>query len=239
LPDKPFSLIARQGDLTDQKRVSADSDAQQNQARPDGRRLRITQILHELSQGDPQDTLKLDEINRRLGDRAFGVVLLIFSLPNCLPLPGIPGLSFVTGLPVIFFAAQLALGLSAPYVPRWLRDKNLKKGQLAKLAAMSGRYLHWIERGLKPRLVTLISGVPERLIGLVSLLLALLLSLPVPLGNLLPGIALAVLALAIAGRDGAFAILGYMLSIAAVAWVAFLFWGGLEILNRLWRMIAA
>lgn len=228
-----------QHDLTDPKRLSSDSAPQQNQSQPNGRRLRITEILSELSQGDPEDTLKLDEVNRQLGDRAFGVVLLIFSLPNCLPLPGIPGLSFITGLPVIFFAAQLTLGLRAPYVPKWLRNKNLKKGQLAKLAAISGRYLHWIERGLKPRLVTLVSGIPERLIGLVSLCLAILLSLPVPMGNMLPGIALAVLALAISGRDGVFAIFGYILSIAAVAWVAFLFWGGLEILNRLWRLVAA
>lgn len=230
--------MQRQHDLADQNRVSSDSESEQNHGQPNGRRLRITQILSELSQGNPDDTLKLDEINRRLGDRAFGVVLLIFSLPNCLPLPGIPGLSLLTGLPVIFFAAQLALGLRAPYVPRWLRDKNLKKGQLAKLAAMSGRYLHWIERGLKPRLIALVSGIPERVIGLISLCLAVLLSLPVPMGNMLPGIALAVLALAIGGRDGLFAIFGYALSIAAVAWVIFLFWGGLEILNRLWRMVA-
>ncbi|MDY0882701.1 exopolysaccharide biosynthesis protein [Dongia soli] len=225
--------------MTDPKRLPGDSTSQQSQSQPNGRRLRITQILRELSQGDPNDTLKLDEVNRRLGNRAFGVVLLIFSLPNCLPLPGIPGLSFITGLPVIFFAAQLALGLRAPYVPRWLRDKNLKKGQLAKLAAISGRYLHWIERALKPRLIALVTGIPERLIGVVSLCLAVLLSLPVPMGNLLPGIALAVLALAIGGRDGVFAIFGYILSVAAVAWVMFLFWGGLEIFNRLWRMVAA
>ena len=208
-----------------------------NGGKTDGRRLRITHILRQLSEGDPADPITIEDISRRLGDRAYGILLLIFSLPNCLPLPGIPGLSFLTGLPVIFFAAQLAWGLPAPYVPRWLLNKNLKKGHLAKITAMSERYLRWIERGLKPRLVGLVSGLPERLIGLVALALALLLSLPVPLGNMLPGIALAVLSLAIAERDGILALIGYVLSVLATAWVFFLFWGGKALLDKLFSML--
>ncbi|MET1027549.1 MAG: exopolysaccharide biosynthesis protein [Dongiaceae bacterium] len=199
----------------------------------DGQRLRITHILRQLSEGDPADPITIDDISRRLGDRAFGILLLIFSLPNCLPLPGIPGLSLVTSLPVIFFAAQLTWGLQAPYVPRWLLNKSLKKGQLAKITAMSERYLRWIERGLKPRLIGVVSGMPERVLGLVALILALLLSLPVPLGNMLPGIALAVLSLAIVERDGALALIGHVLSVLAVAWVGLLFWGGKALLDKL------
>lgn len=208
-----------------------------NGDKTDGRRLRITHILRQLSEGDPADPITVEDISRRLGDRAFGILLLIFSLPNCLPLPGIPGLSFVTSLPVVFFAAQLAWGLPAPYVPRWLLNKNLKKGHLAKITTMSERYLHWIERGLKPRLIGVVSGLPERLLGVVALALALLLSLPVPLGNMLPALALAVLSLAIAERDGALALIGYVLSVFAVAWLGFLLWGGKTLLDKILSLL--
>ncbi len=97
--------------------------------------------------------------------------------------------------------------------------------------------MHWIERELKPRLIGLLSGVPERILGLVALTLALLLSLPIPMGNLLPGIALAVLSLSIVERDGLLTLIGYVLSILAAAWIGLLFWGGKTILDRAMALI--
>lgn len=83
----------------------------------------------------------------------------------------------------------------------------------------------------------LVTGLPERLLGLVALALALLLSLPVPMGNLLPGIALAVLSLSIVERDGLVALIGYVLAALAVAWVGLLLWGGKAMLDKLLDML--
>ncbi len=64
----------------------------------------------------------------------------------------------------------------------------------------------------RPRLSFLFGSVGERAIGLVCTLLALVLILPIPLGNILPAVAVSVLSLALVQRDGALAIFGYLLA---------------------------
>jgi hypothetical protein len=68
----------------------------------------------------------------------------------------------------------------------------------------------------RPRLRILFGPVGERLIGVVCTLLALVLVLPIPLGNLAPGATVAVLALALLQRDGLMALLGYLMAAVSV-----------------------
>ena len=51
---------------------------------------------------------------------------------------------------------------------------------------------------------------------MVCTLLALVLVLPIPLGNLAPGATVAVLALALLQRDGLLALLGYLMAATSV-----------------------
>jgi hypothetical protein len=65
----------------------------------------------------------------------------------------------------------------------------------------------------------MVAGPGERIIGVVALIHAVTLALPIPMGNLPQGIALILLALALIELDGLMAILGYVASLAAVAWL--------------------
>ena len=59
--------------------------------------------------------------------------------------------------------------------------------------------------------------VGDRLIGLAITFLALVLILPIPLGNMLPAASVATLSFGLVQRDGAVALLGYLLMLASVA----------------------
>ena len=52
-------------------------------------------------------------------------------------------------------------------------------------------------------------------IGVVCSLLAAVLILPIPLGNMLPAAAVVVLALSLTQRDGVFSIIGYVLALVS------------------------
>ena len=54
--------------------------------------------------------------------------------------------------------------------------------------------------------------VGDRLIGLVCTLLSFVLILPIPLGNLLPALTIAVLAFSMVQRDGLLVLVGYGLA---------------------------
>ncbi len=66
----------------------------------------------------------------------------------------------------------------------------------------------------------MVAGPGERIIGVIALIHAITLALPIPMGNLPQGIALILLALALIELDGLMAIFGYLASIAALAWLS-------------------
>jgi hypothetical protein len=72
----------------------------------------------------------------------------------------------------------------------------------------------------RPRLSALFSGPGQRLVGLVCTVFAIVLILPIPLGNILPAAAVSVLSLSLVQRDGVLALLGYGLAVASVGVLA-------------------
>ena len=78
-------------------------------------------------------------------------------------------------------------------------------------------YLDRLERGLKPRLTELINPAMEQAIGVLSVFLGLLLSLPLPLTNIPLTIPLVVLGVGLAERDGLMVAVGLVLGLITAA----------------------
>lgn len=200
----------------------------------DKSRYRSTsEILHDIV-GFHADVMTLRDLSAQLGDRGFGLMLLLLSLPNIIPLP-IPGISTITGIPVMFFAAQLCLGKERVWLPRWLAERQLPMSSLRPLIQKSLPVLRKLEKVIRPRLDTLTTRRFERLAGGIMLMLALLIALPIPLGNLPLGIAMAVLALAITERDGLVMIIGWLFTVIALCYFVALISGYAWIL---WKLIS-
>ena len=191
---------------------------------PDRRRLlrrqpkrKLSEILTDMAADDSRDRVSIADLVRAMDGRAFGALLLIFALPNALP--AIPGTSGILGLPLLFLAAQMALG-RAPWLPRFIASRGMARADFTTLV---GRVTPWLERADKltaSRLHLLVDGPAERLIGLVCLVLATVLVLPVPLGNMLPGLAICMFALGLLERDGLWVLAGVLTGVVAigVAW---------------------
>lgn len=177
------------------------------------RAKRISTVLRDLC-ADADARVTIGEIVDRFGRRAFGALLFIFSTPNLLPLP--PGSSTILGAPLVLLAPQVAVGVKAPWLPRFIDRREISGADLNKAF---GRMLKWverIERVSRPRLLFMFGALGDRLIGAVCTLLALVLILPIPFGNLLPALAVAVLAFALVQRDGVLALIGYLLATISV-----------------------
>lgn len=190
-------------------------------------------ILHDFV-GFHGETISIRDLSAQLGDRGFGLMLLLFALPNTIPLP-IPGISTLTSLPLIFFAAQLCLGKERIWIPRWLADRQIPMSSLRLFIQKSLPWLRRLEKFVKPRLDKITTRSFERFAGGLMLVLALLIALPIPLGNLPLGIAMAVLSLAIIERDGVVMITGWLFTIFALCYFAALIsgyaWG-------IWQLIS-
>jgi len=173
----------------------------------------LSELLSQLCHGS--GPLTIGEMVDLFGERAFGALLFAFSVPNLLPLP--PGSSTVLGAPLLLIAPQLMFGVPAPWLPKSLNRRTIDRGALAKGFAKLIPGLRRIERVSQPRLDFVFGPLGDRLIGFVCTLLAAVLILPIPLGNMVPAVAIAALSFGLVQRDGAVVLLGYLAALTSAA----------------------
>ncbi|WP_451984008.1 exopolysaccharide biosynthesis protein [Azospirillum endophyticum] len=161
--------------------------------------------------------ISLGEIMDALGDRAFGALLLILSIPNVLP---VPGLSTATGVPMILLGAQMAAGRHGPWLPRRMLAASFDRKAFLGVIRRAKPWADRIERHLRPRMPALAGPAAERLLGLAVVVLAGILSLPIVFGNQPPALAIALIALGLMESDGAFVSAGLVAGLLAIVIVA-------------------
>lgn len=184
---------------------------------------RTSVLLRDFLEAHTEPRISLGALVDALQDRGFGVLLFIFAFPNLIPL-NIPFVSSVLGFPLVLLAAQLSYGRHKPWFPDWLTQQSFPREGFTKVALRALPYLERTERLLKPRLPLFVSWTAERLIGVFLLVLTIVLSLPIPLGNWLPACAISIIGLAIVEKDGLAVLVGIAVGIASliVAWAVIL-----------------
>ncbi|WEX07346.1 exopolysaccharide biosynthesis protein [Chelativorans sp. AA-79] len=179
---------------------------------PPGRRAaprRFSRLLQAMADDATRERISVEDLLLAMEDRAFGALMLVFALPNALPMP--PGTSGLLGLPLVYLAAQLMLG-QRPWLPRFIGGRSVSRTDFAAFMERAGPWLRRAERLLRPRLPLLAGATAEHAIGAICLLLAIILLLPVPLGNMLPALSISVFSFGILGRDGVWTIFGVILA---------------------------
>lgn len=172
-------------------------------------------LLDALLEGDHQQTLDFSALMSGLGRRAFGMLLLLATLPAFIPIP-IGGV--LSGPLVVLLAAQLLIGLRRPWLPGFIARRGPKRQSLAHFESIVAPWLMRLERVVRPRLaIVLDHRLASTLTGLLLLLLGVLLSLPIPLTNYLLGALILLFALALLERDGAMMLVAWGVGIATVA----------------------
>lgn len=186
----------------------------------DGARTSISELLLTLVRHAPGERISLGELVEGLGDRAFGLAMLVLALPMALPLSAIPGVSTVFGVPLCIIATQLALGWPRPRLPQSIATRSFARAELGRMIDRALPWLRRIERAVHPRWPWATGPAAERAIGLVCLVLAVVMALPIPGGNQPPGIAISLFAVAVLERDGLFVLLGAVATVAAAVVLA-------------------
>ena len=176
---------------------------------------RTSQLLRHFVASHTEPRISLGALRDALDDRGFGVLLFIFALPNLVPV-NIPLLSAVLGVPLVLLAAQLSYGRHKPWFPDWLTSQSFPREGFVAVVNRALPFLERVEKVLRPRLTVLLWWTGERLVGIAILILAVVLTLPIPFANWLPACGIAVFGLAIVEKDGIAVLVGLALGIASV-----------------------
>ena len=165
-----------------------------------------------------------------LQDRSFGAFLLVFALPNLVPLP--PGATFILGLPLIVVAWQM---MASPggrvFFPRVVSDYGVQPQTFEAIVKRLVPWMRWAEKLVVPRFWLFESRFAERLIGVFALILAIVVFLPIPLGNWPPAFALAVLGFAHSQRDGLGVVIGCLIGVLSIAVAAFVVYTAIAVVS--------
>jgi hypothetical protein len=154
------------------------------------------------------------EILDALDNRAFGLATLLFAIPSVIPMP--PGVPTVVGIALLIVSLQMVMGRQELWLPKFLSKQGFSRKSLVSGFEKIKPQLEFIEKFAKPRLLILTGKIATFLIGVVILVMAVILILPLPPGgNFPPALACAVLGMALVERDGIIVLIGLAVTAAA------------------------
>ena len=186
-------------------RETAENAATPNQTQASPRNKKLSDILRGIADDPDRERVSIRALFDALGDRAFGALMLVFALPNCLPTP--PGTSAILGAPLIFLTLQLMLGMK-PWLPKFIADRSMAREDFSKIIDKANPWLAYAERLLRERLVFMTRRPAENIIGFLCFVMAIVLTLPIPLGNMPTALAICLFSFGILERDGVWILAG-------------------------------
>ena len=182
---------------------------------------RLSAILRAIARDGTRDRISIGDLLQAMEHRAIGALMFIFAVPNAIPVP--PGVSAVLGAPLIFLSFQLMLG-QRPWLPRVITDRSLSRYEFEKVVDLAAPWLARAERLMRPRLQQLAHPPAKYVVGLLCLVLSVILFLPIPLGNMLPSIAICIMSLGLLERDGVWVLIGLVTAVISLVIVWGVLW---------------
>jgi hypothetical protein len=118
---------------------------------------------------------------------------------------------------VVLVGLHLLILLRKPWLPDFIARRGPQRSTLIRFDRISDRWLRWLEKVVRPRLLGMIDHpVATVLTGLQLVLLGILLALPIPFTNFLFGALLLLYALALLERDGVLMLISWGAGLVAI-----------------------
>jgi hypothetical protein len=155
------------------------------------------ELLGKIEEMEGESQMSIGEITEVIGGRAHGLVLLILSLPETIPMVG---LSAILAAPILILGVVLVIRGADPPVPDWVRRRSLPREKVQGAIRRTRPVVRWLDRVVRPRWTRLATA--GRLQGTICIVMALLLAIPIPGVNILAAAAVAGVGLGILQRDG-------------------------------------
>lgn len=172
----------------------------------------ISEVFTDLEESLTGERIEFGAILESLREQGYGFPLLIFSAPMALPVPTPPGINILLAIPLMILSAQQAVGQRTIWFPAWVKRKSIKRETLGLLIRATVPWFRRIEKLVKPRMEFATQGIFSHLIGLIGLIMALMVCVPIPMTNTIPSLGIALMAIGVIMRDGLCVTLGAIIS---------------------------
>lgn len=171
--------------------------------------------LEELLDSEDERGPSLSEITGAVGEKGFGLVLMVLSLPSALPVPA-PGYSTPFGIVIGLIALQMILGRQTLWIPEKLKGVRIKPSLAKRMLGTAAKFLKKIERFIRPRQRWIRARAGQGALAGVILIMACLMMLPIPLTNTFPAMVIFLIGIGLSEEDGLLAIAAFGIGLLAV-----------------------
>ena len=194
----------------------SDPAAEVEHAATGKRHQSVSAVLRDVVEASRGENITIREIVEAFGDRAFGFMLILFSLPNCVPAP--PGVAGIVGTPVLIFGIQMMLGHTRPWLPAFILRRSISVATFRRVIDVAEPRLKKLEAYCRPRFTWAFGPQGDRLIGFFAFLVAVSVLIPFPGTNFPPSLALVIASVAVMEEDGILLALGLLVGVAGLAY---------------------
>lgn len=168
----------------------------------------FSQVLVDVgAKDDPK--LTMGELVDAFGERGFGALLLMLGLLSAL-IGTIPGTTTIIGIPILILGAQLAFRRDELWLPGWILKRDMPRPAFAEAAVKAQGRLQRVERFSRPRLAFMSTDLSEGLIGVMCVVWAAVLMLPLIGFNLVPSLIVAAFGFGLMQKDGVVMLAGWV-----------------------------
>nr|WP_245425889.1 exopolysaccharide biosynthesis protein [Rhizobium sp. J15] len=159
--------------------------------------------------------LSIGEALETMGRTSIAFTILFLAIPALTPIPGPFGMVFGTALALV--SLQIVAGGRKVWLPAVIRNRQVSLTALDLVVRHAVPVIARVEKVVRAgRLKALTGPMVQVLLGIPVFLLAVVIALPIPFGNILPVFSLVVLAVALMERDGLVTLIGLLLTTVTI-----------------------
>ena len=162
-----------------------------------------------------KDGPAIGELANAVGEKGFGLLLIILSLPSALPVPA-PGYSTPFGVAIAIIAIQMLTGRQTLWLPKKIKRIRINPGLAEKMIGAASKFLRMIEHLIRPRHHWIRSRAGQSGLAAIIIIMACLMMLPIPLTNTFPAMVIFMIGIGLSEEDGLLAIAAFVIGVAAV-----------------------
>lgn len=177
----------------------------------------LQQVLKSQNEQGPS----IGEISEGVGEKGFGLLLMVLSLPSALPIPA-PGYSTPFGIAIALIAWQMLIGRKSLWLPKKIKGVRISPKLANKMIGAATKFLKMIEHLIKPRQQWIRSSIGQSGLAIIVIIMSCLMMLPIPLTNTFPAMVIFMLAVGLSEDDGLLAMGAFGIGILAVALYAYI-----------------
>ncbi|WP_233426664.1 exopolysaccharide biosynthesis protein [Rhizobium mongolense] len=165
--------------------------------------------------------LSIGEALESMGRAGIAFTVLFLAIPALTPIPGPFGMVFGTTLALV--SLQISAGRRTVWLPAIVRNRQVTFATLDLIVRHAVPMIARVEKVVRAdRMKVLTGSTAQALLGLPIFLLAVVIALPIPFGNVLPVLSLLILSVAMMEGDGLVTLIGLLLALATIVTTAVL-----------------